>query len=404
MRPDRYQLRFVPVNLDSLVDEDHRVRSVWSMVEKVDVSQFEAKIAARGEKAGRAAIDPRILVCLWLYGTLEGVAHGRELARLCEQHHAYRWICGGVGVNHHTLSDFRVGHEKALDELMTQVLAVLMHQGMVDLDRVAQDGMRVRASAGSSSFRREPSLEKCLEEARQHVEEIKQEKPDGTLEARKAARRASAAQERVRRVERALAELPQLQNGKKAAEKPKARVSTTDPEARVMKMADGGFRPAYNAQFATDTKTRVIVGVDVTNVGSDRSQMPPMLQNIQKRNGRLPGEHLVDGGFFKKEAIEEATRQGVTVYLPLQKPKVEGVDPREPKPGDSAEIAGWRQRMGTEESKEIYRERAATAETVNADLRTHRALDRLQVRTIPKVRCVILWAALAYNVLRLINA
>ena len=307
-------------------------------------------------------------------------------------------------MNYHTLSDFRVGHEEALDQLMTQVLAVLTHQGMVELTRVAQDGMRIRASAGASSFRREPTLGRCLEEARQHVQEVKQAKPDGALEARKAARRESAAQERLRRVERALAELPQVQDAKKPAEKSEARVSTTDPEARVMKMGDGGFRPAYNAQFATDTKTRVIVGVDVTNLGSDRSQMPPMLQNIQKRTGRLPGAQLVDGGFFKKEAIEEATQQGVTVYAPLQKPKIEGVDPCEPKPGDSPEVAAWRQRMGTEESKEIYKERAATAETVNGDLRGHRAVDRLHVRTIPKVRCVILWAALAYNVLRLISA
>jgi len=404
-RPDRHQMRFVPTNLDSLVDEDHRVRAVWAVVEKLDLARFEDEIAARGETGGRSAIDPSILVGLWLYGTLEGIAHARELARLCEEHHAYRWICGGVGVNYHTLSDFRVGHEKALDELMTQVLAVLTHEGLVELNRVAQDGMRIRASAGAASFRREPSLQKCLEDARKHVEEVKRESQDGALVAKQAARRKSAAQERLQRVEKALAELPKVREAKKPEDKAEARVSTTDPEARVMKMADGGFRPAYNAQFATDTKTRVIVGVDVTNIGSDKAQMAPMLQNIQNRNdGRLPEEHLVDGGYAKNEAIQEAAQQGVTVYAPVQKPRTEGIDPHEPKQGDAPEVAAWRQRMGTEQAKEIYKERAATAETVNADLRGHRALDKLQVRTIPKVRCVILWAALAYNILRLIGA
>jgi transposase len=352
---------------------------------------------ARGETAGRAAIDPRILVGLWLYGTYEGIGSARELARLCEEHNAYRWICGGVGVNYHTLSDFRVGHGQALDDLMTQVLAVLTHEGMVELKRVAQDGMKLRASAGAASFRREASLQRFVEEARQHVEEVKRENQEGSLGARQAARRARVAQ----RVEKALAELPKVREGRKPKDQPKSRASTTDPEARVMKMGDGGYRPAYNAQFATDTKTRVIVGVGVTNSGGDYGQMPPMLQNIQERNRRSVEEYLVDGGFAKREAIQQVADQGVTVYSPLYPSKKEGVDPHEPKKGDTPEVAAWRKRMGTEEAKEIYKDRAATAETTNADLRIHRALDRLQVRTLPKVRCIVLWAALAYNVLRL---
>jgi transposase len=398
LRPDRHQMRFVPTSLDALVEEDHRVRGVWGVVDKLDLTAFEDEIAARGETAGRSAIDPRILVGLWLYGTSEGIGSARELARLCEEHNAYRWICGGVGVNYHTLSDFRVGHAQALDDLMTQVLAVLTHAGMVELKRVAQDGMKLRASAGAASFRREASLQKCVEEARRHVEEVKRENQEG----KQAARRESAAQDRLQRVERALAELPKVREAKKPKDQPKSRASTTDPEARVMKMGDGGYRPAYNAQFATDTKNRVIVGVEVTNSGGDYAQMPPMLQNIEKRHGRSVEEYLVDGGFAKKEAIQDAADRGITVYAPLQKPKKDGVDPHEPKKGDSPEIAAWRQRMTTQVAKEIYKDRAATAETTNADLRIHRALDRLQVRTLPKVRCIVLWAALAYNILRLI--
>jgi transposase len=405
MSPDRHQMRFMPTDLDSLVDEEHRVRSIWAAVERLDLTKFEGAILARGEGPGRPAIDPKILVALWLYGTSEGVGSARELSRLCEEHNAYRWICGGVGVNYHALSDFRVGHREALDGLMTQVLAVLTHEGLVELKRVAQDGMRVRASAGAASFRREPSLKRCLEEAQRHVEEVGRETPEGEASARQAARKESAARERLKRVERALEELPKVREAKKQEDKAQARVSTTDPEARVMKMADGGFRPAYNVQFATDTKTRVIVGVDVINSGNDQGQMPPMLQDIRERhNGHVPSEHLVDGGFVKKESIEQAAQQGVTVYAPVQKPRKEGVDPHQPKPNDAPEVAAWRQRMGTPEAKEIYKERAATAETVNADVRGHRALDRLQVRTLPKVRCVVLWAAITYNLLRLIAA
>lgn len=396
-------MRFVPTSLDALVEEDHRVRAVWAVVERLDLTAFESEIRARGETAGRAAIDPSILVGLWLYGTSDGIGSARELARLCVEHNAYRWICGGVGVNYHTLSDFRVAHGEALDDLMTQVLAVLTHEGMVELKRVAQDGMKIRASAGAASFRREASLQKCVEEARQHVEEVKRDIQDGKVAAKQAARRESVAQDRLHRVERALAELPKVREGKKPKDQPKTRVSTTDPEARVMKMGDGGYRPAYNAQFATDTQTRVIVGVGVTNSGGDYGQMPPMLRNIQKRNGRSVEEYLVDGGFAKREAIQEVTRQGVIVYSPPQSSKNKEIDPYQPKPGDPPEVAAWRKRMGTEQAKEIYKERAATAETTNADLRIHRALDRLGVRTLPKVRCVVLWAALAYNVLRLIG-
>jgi len=403
LRPNRQQMRFTPTDLESLLAEDHPARAIWAVVEKMDLSKFEATIAAREGHAGRPGIDPRILVTLWIYATSDGVGSAREVDRLQEMHHAYQWICGGVHVNHHSLSDFRVDHQEALDDLFTQILGVLMHHGLVDLKRVAQDGMKIRASAGAASFRREKSLTQCLEEAREQVKEVAREAEAGEdVSLRRKAAQERAARERQDRVERALAELPKAREPKKEKDKAEARVSTTDAEARVMKMGDGGYRPAYNAQFATDAKTRVIVGVDVTNSGSDMAQMPPMLQNIDKRNGRLPAEHLVDGGYAKRESIEQATQRGVTVYAPVQKPKQEGVDPHQPKPNDSPEVSEWRTRMGTPEAKEIYKDRAATAETTNADLRCNRALDRLRVRGLPKVGCVILWAALTYNILKLI--
>lgn len=403
MRPDRQQMRLLPTDLESLLPEDHPARAIWAVVEKLDLSKFEAGIIAREGHSGRPGIDPRILVALWIFATSEGIGSAREVERLEEMHHAYQWICGGVHVNHHTLSDFRVDHREALNDLFAQILGVLTHQGLVVLQRVAQDGMKIRASAGAASFRREKSLKECLHEAQEQVRETAREAESGEdVSARRKAAQERAARERQERVARALEELPKAREAKEKKDQEKARVSTTDPEARVMKMADGGFRPAYNAQFATDTKSRVIVGVEVTNSGTDMAQMPPMLQNIKKQQGRLPSQYLVDGGFAKREAIEQAAQQGVTVFAPVQTPKDPTVDPHQPKPKDSPAVADWRVRMGTPEAKEIYKDRAATAETTNADLRCHRALDALPVRGLPKVQCVVMWAALTYNILKLI--
>jgi hypothetical protein len=306
-------------------------------------------------------------------------------------------------VNYHTLSDFRTAHVEVLDELLSQSVAVLMCQGLVDLNRAAQDGMRVRASAGAASFRRERSLKACLEEARAQVKRLREEleeDPAATSRRQQAARE-RVAREREARVEAALKQMPEVAAKKKAEERSEARVSTTDPEARVMKMGDGGYRPAYNAQFATDTKSQIIVGVGVTSSASDLGQMPPMVEQIEERFERVPGEYLVDGGFAKKEDIEQmATRaQPTTVYAPVQKPKKEDLDPHRPRPGDSVAVAAWRVRMGTAEAKEIYKERASTAECVNAQAR-NRGLRQFLVRGTTKVRAVLLWYALAHNLVR----
>jgi hypothetical protein len=261
-----------------------------------------------------------------------------------------------------------------LDELLSQSVAVLMSQGLVDLNRVAQDGMRVRASAGAASFRRERSLKACLEEAREQVKRLREEleeDPAATSRRQQSARE-RAAREREARVEAALKQMPEVAAKKKTAEeRSEARVSTTDPEARVMKMGDGGYRPAYNAQLATDAQTQVIVGVAVTNSAADLGQMPPMVEQIEKRYARVPEEYLVDGGFAKKEDIEQVSTRAkpTTVYAPVQKPKKEERDPHQPRSGDSAAVAAWRVRMGTAEAKDIYKDRASTAECVNAQAR-----------------------------------
>lgn len=391
-----------PLSLESLIAEDHRARGVWAFVEGLDLSELYDGILSVQGRAGRPPIDPRILMALWLYATVEGVGSARALARLCDEHVVYQWICGGVSVNHHTMSDFRVAHMEVLDRLLTQSVAVLMQSGLVTLQRVAQDGMRVRTSAGAASFRRGVTLQKCLDEATAQVEALREEvdKDPTATSRRQAAAKKRAAEDRKKRVEDALAQYPDAASKRKPSEREKkTRVSTTDPEARVMKMPDGGFRPAYNAQLATDTKTQVIVGVDLTNVGSDQGLMAPMVEQIEQRYGKAPKEMLVDGGFVTRKDIEQVGAKQVVVYGPVLEPKDPKRDRHQPLPGDCETVASWRTRMGTDEAKEIYKERAATAECVNAIAR-NRGLHQFPTRGIEKATAVLLWFSLAHNMMR----
>jgi transposase len=411
----RNQIALRPVDLEATVGPDHPVRNVWAFVERLDLSALYAEIGSVEGAAGRPAIDPKILMALWLYATLDGVGSAREIERLTEVHDAYRWICGGVNVNHHTLSDFRCRPVDLLDQLLTDSVAVLMHKGLAKLERVAQDGMRVRASAGAGSFRRRLRLKFWQEQARAQVQALKGEidaDPNGANRRRRAAQK-RAAEERQKRVEQALEQLAQVekQKNKKAGAKKEneteeqykkrtePRASSTDPEARVMKMADGGFRPAYNVQLSTTTDKQIIVGVEVNNCGSDAGQLSPMLDQVEKRYQQCPAEWLADGGFASDADIEDAHSGGTTVYAPVRHPRNSSREPYVPLPDDSEALAQWRQRMGSEAAKEIYKQRAATAECVNAIARG-RGLTQFLVRGLNKVKAVVLWYALAHNLMR----
>jgi len=410
VRPVRNQLSLQPMDLEALVPDDHPARGIWALVERLDLSPFYDEIQARGESAGRPATDPAVLLALWLFANSEGVGSARLLERLCDRDAPYRWICGGVPVNYHTLSDFRVKHGKKLDRLMTQVLAVLMKEGVIQLKRVAQDGMKVRASAGAASFRRRQSLERCRKEAEEQVRKLRREiaEDPSASSKRVTAAKERAAKARLDAVEAALAELPEIEE-LRAGEKPsdakrrgEIRVSTTDAECRVMKMADGGYRPAYNVQLATDS-SGFIVGAEVTNRGVDQPHVVPMLDEIKRRTRKTPREYLVDGGFVTLENIQVVSERGTTPYAPVPMPRRAGVDPHAPKDGDTPEIAAWRRRMGTKNAKRIYVQRGVLAERTNADLRVHRGLDRLNVRGLEKVKTVVLLAALSFNLLRLVG-
>lgn len=398
---NRAQLRLEARDLESMLDAEHAARVMWRLVEALDLSGFLEVIEAREGGVGRDATDPRILVTLWLYASSQGVGSARELARLCEAHDAYRWICGGVTLNHHTLSDFRVGHEEALDELFTQVLSLMMKKGLVELERVAQDGTRVRASAGMNSFKTEPKLEECKALAREQLAHTKKEFQEAG--SAKTAARLRAAKGRERRVKEALAALQEVRRGKTwKGREHEARASKTDAEARVMMMGDGGKRPAFNIQLAVTTQNApVVVGVSVGSIGSDRNEMLPMLEQILKRTGRLPREYLVDSGYINLQAITDAERKGVCLFLPPQARRHgKGAKSYKPKATDSSEVANWRRRMGTKSAKRISRNRARSVELMNAHLKEHQRL-RINVRGRRRATCVALWHGLAVNMRRL---
>lgn len=409
--PVRDQVEFQQASLDQLLPAEHPARVVWEAVQALDMRPWLSAIKAVAGEPGRKPADPRLWVALWVYATLQGVGSARELARLCGSDVGYRWLCGKVTVNHHTLSDFRSQGGDKWDQLLSQLIAGLMSEGLVKLQRVAQDGMRVRASAGKGSFRRQATLERCLAEAREQVETLKRlaDEDPGELSRRQQSARERAARERVARVEAALKNCAELQKqreqrAKKACQPAQeARASTTDPEARNMKFPNGGYSPGYNAQFMTDVDSGLIVGVDVTNAGSDAGELPPMLDQVEKRCGRNPDEVLVDGGFATQDAIEDAADDhDCTVYAPLkdeQKQLAAGDDPYAPKRGDKSAVQAWRERMGTAAAKQIYKLRAQTAEWVNALCR-NRGLWQMPVRGRPQCRIVAMLYALTHNLIQ----
>ena len=411
-RPQRDQIQWRDAALDQMIPKDHRVRAVWAYVDSLDLTPLYGKIRAVEGGVGRDAVDPKILMALWMFAIIEGISSARHLTRLCERDLPYVWICGEVGVNYHLLSDFRTDHGGFLDELLTDTIATLLHQNIVTLETVAQDGMRVRAHAGSGSFRRRKSLEDCRQEAAAQVKKLREENAEDSASDASNARRRAAAQraaaEREQRVEAALQNLAELQQQKEQRKKgsgEEARCSTTDPEARNMKMGDGGFRPAYNVQFATDGDTRMIVAVAVTNNGSDGGQMAPMHETVSQEYGKAPGHYVVDGGFATNEDITQVEKSGSQVAAPMtheDRIAKRGGDPHERRARDTDEMAAFRQRMATAEAKAILKQRPSIAEFPNAECR-NRGLHQFRVRGLAKVRTVALWHAIVFNFMRMLH-
>ena len=405
---NRSQMHMNMECLDELLPPDHQARVIWAAIERLDLSAFYEAIKAHPDSGGRDASDPQILISLWLYAATEGVGSARELDRLCGTDAAYRWICGGVSLNYHTISDFRTDHREGLDDLFSQTIALLVDKQLIQVRRISQDGLRVRANVGVKSYRREERLGKLMEEARRHLEEIGKQSEDPQVSARQAAARQRAARERVQRVQEAMDRMPELKRRQEKREKndPKrrgkvVRASTTDASVDVIRMPDGGLRPGVNVQVGTAMEGRAIVGVMVSSSGSDAGLAEPMRRQVEERMGQSPQEQFIDGGYVSEETVERAAEQGVTLFMPprpAQNPEKLG-DEYQPRADDSPAIAEWRRRMGTAEAQAAYLQRASTSETVNADLRCWRGLGWLTIRGIGKITCLALWSALAYNLL-----
>jgi transposase len=394
--PRRDEPSWQVVDLDALIAPDHPARLVWSFVTSLELAELYASIKACTHTVG--PIDPRLLLALWLYAVIDGVGSAREIVRLCQRDLVYRWLCGGVGVNAHALSDFRSDHEAVLDRLLTDSVTALVKDGLISLERLAQDG--VKAAAGAASFRRQGRLTVIREQMAERIEQLKSdlESDAAAGQGRKQAARLRAATEREERCRKALVRLRELEierDARKSKGDPKdkkgVRASTTDAEARVMKMPDGGFRPAYNVQVAGDPDSQVIVAIDTR--GCDVGQLRPMLEQLQDRYGQTPSWYLADGGFRQFADIDWAWANDTAAVIPAQ--GRDGKDPYAPRPGDGPGV--WRELMSGALGQRMYRVRSQL-ECLFAQMR-QRDLRQVLVRGSRKVRCVMLLHALAHNLL-----
>ena len=375
---------------------DHPARLLWRIVGTLDVQPFLANARAIEGRQGRDVLSARMLLTMWLYAISEGIGSGREIERRLKTDAAFQWIVGDREVGRTKLNEFRVDHGEALDQIFTDVIGVLMHKGVLSLDLVAQDGTRVRASASAPSFRRAESLEACREQAQLHLRVVLASDEDESEKRHRAVREAKA-KELAERIDNAISMVRELRARGVGGKKPRA--STTDPQARVMKMGDGGFRPAYNVQLATagdaDGGPRTIVGVRVSNVGSDMGSISPMLDDIEKRCGALPSILLADSNHASFSDLRDAAARGVTALVSVPERSKGGGEQASQDPV----IEEWRRHMQTEEAKQTMRARSSLCELSNAHAKTRFAMASVLLRGLDKVTCLALWTALAANML-----
>lgn len=323
---NRQQLLLRPVEVEKLVDLDHPVRAIWELVERLNLEPFYVEIESVEGVAGRPVWDPRLLISLWLYAYKDGVNSAREVARLCEYHPAYQWLTGLEVVNYHTLADFRIRHREALDRLFIEVLGVLSHEGLITLERVMHDGTKVKACASDKSFHRKATLEDHLRLAREQIEQMGDPESE-ELSQRVAKARQRALREKQQRLEEALKELEQLEASRsKGLEKEKVRASSTDPEARIMLQAKGAYGPAYNVQISTDAKSKIIVGVGVTQSPTDAAELEPAVERIEANMGDGPDQVVVDAGFTNQATMEAMTEKQVDLIGALPQRSAMSVD------------------------------------------------------------------------------
>jgi transposase len=308
--------------VEELIPADHKARAIWDLVGRMELSRFTETLRTTTGCAGRSAWDPQLMVSLWVYAYSEGISSAREIERLMEWEPAMQWLGGLQKVNHHSLSDFRIEHRAALDELFADLLALLAQAGLVDLQQVMHDGTKIRALTGSDSFRREKTIRKHLEEARQAVAQFGDPQAEAPVKSGRRAAQERAAREAQQRLEKALQELEALQaEEQKEKEKEAVRVSMAEAEARIMKHGDGALAPSYNAQITTEASHKVIVGAHLSQCSSDAPSLQPALQEVEENLGVKPVQVVVDGGFTTRDNIVECAAQNIDLYGSLPRPE-----------------------------------------------------------------------------------
>jgi len=332
---DRQQMMLRVVDVEQLIEEDHPARAIWELTGRMDWSGFYTLIQAVEGVAGRRAWDPRLLSSLWIYAYSRGIGSAREVTRRCGYDPAFQWLSGLTEVNYHTLADFRVGYQNELDELFAQVLGLLSAEGLITLERVMHDGTKIKACAAGDSFRRDERIRSHLEAARAHIDTMSD--PDAEPSARQRAARERARRERAERLEQAAGELTKIRETKAGeAAKQQARASETDPEARIMKMGDGGYAPAYNVQLSTDAAHGLIVGVGVSQSASDYGELVGGVQRVEQNLGQVPQQVVTDGGFTSRDNVLAMDEKGIDLIGSLDE--------------HNAQSAGQLRRRGVEEA------------------------------------------------------
>jgi transposase len=456
------------VDVERLISDDHPARAVWEFVGRLDLSGYVDKIRSREGRAGRPALDPRVMISLWVYSYSVGVSSAREIERRCEHDPAYQWLTGMESISAHALSDFRSDHPATLQDLFAQVLGVLKAEGLITFARVMQDGTKVRAHAASSEFRTESRIQEHLDEARSVIAALD---ASGDEELSRQAQRARerVARERQQKLEAALVQWEELKKSKSTVE----RVSTTDPEARVMKLAEGGSAPSYNLQICTDATHGLIVDVAITQSGADYRQLTPAMDRLEQKAGQPPAQVVVDGGYISTENIVAMSNRGIELIGPEPRTKAadankaksyeyRGVhadyyaerfsfdetnrcyvcpqgkrltyDAKYPSKGtihvrykasaaecnacpvkhlccprtrtgrsieeseSVTEVASFRARMQTPESRAIYRTRSPIAEFPNLWIKAKFGIRQFRLVGRAKVQLEALWAAITYDI------
>jgi len=413
INPCRDQMEMQFDYLDSLLPHDHLARSIWDFVEKMDISPCFSHISTFIGREGRSTTSPKILLALWLYSILDGNSSARKLEILCKNHNAYKWIVGGAPINRTQLAEFRSNDPMKFEDLLTNCLAVMLKAGLIKDTDFSQDGTRIKANAGLSSFRKEESLLKLKEEISAYIKQLSTEESTNGYERREKEKKAALAIDRLKRIDEALDTLKRereikKENSKKNHEQitetdlANVRASMTDPVVRKMKMGDGGYRLAYNTQFATGMDSMVIYGVDIVTTldqGTASRMMAKVHSRLTKLGMLLPKNWIGDAAYSGKDDINAAAElfPNCRYFAPPQGCKEE--EAKKHKKTDSEAIKKWRDQIGSDDVKKMYKKRSSTAEFSNAQIKNH-GLKEFRVRGLLKVKGMALLHAIAQNLNR----